>query len=135
MSFSHRTSESKALARGLILNAIIKAANNGDQAPNNEVLGKLAKRAPESVRDHIRGLVREGLIETRRRSNYRAFRIVATGKFTAGFDYVPGQDTRSNVVALPPVVRRDPCPFCGARMDADPSLCCARGREYRKLVA
>lgn len=135
MNYSHRTPEGKALARRVIFNAIVAAANKGEQAPSNEVLGQLAKRAPESIRDHIRGLVREGMIEAKRRSNYRSFRIVATGKFTAGFDYVPGQDKPSNVVPLPPVVRRDPCPWCNTRMDADPAFCCTRGREYRKLVA
>lgn len=48
---------------------------------------------------------------------------------------LPSQVMRQGPVPTTAPVFRDPCPFCATRMDADPSLCCPRGREYRKLVA
>lgn len=37
---------------------------------------------------------------------------------------------------VPPArVFRDLCPGCGTRMDADPALCCARGRALRRAAA
>ena len=127
-------------AREIVFNVLADAADRGDRCPPNFVICDATGQCRSSVAYHITCLAITGRIELRAKSNLRAVRIVATGAETQGFDNFYERNavpTPREVVKLPDPVplTRVGCPSCGTRLDADPSLCCARGRALRKLAA
>lgn len=122
-----------------ILAAFSQAAEEGRKCPTNPELAPIARRAVSNISKHVARLEARGAIEIRQKASARAVKIVATGKTTAGWDTMFDPPALKHeprvVVTLPPLSLRVPCPYCGCRLDADPSLCCARGREMRKMAA
>lgn len=125
----------------VIYNALAKVAKKGQPCPKNDALGAFLNRGRHTGANMLVRLEAVGVIEIRRHANHRAVRIVATGDKTEGYDSHVISPAR-NVVRIEPrpeptqaPVFRDPCPGCGVRLDADPALCCARGRALRRLVA
>lgn len=125
----------------VIYDTLAEAAKAGKRCPTQRSLGLLIDRSGEAARQIIVRLVSMGKIELRSGRSYRSVRIAATGHKTAFFDQLQtalpkvAEPVVNVVVKLPPRIFRDPCPGCGVRLDADPALCCARGRALRRLVA
>lgn len=122
----------------VLLVALTEAANEGRCCPNNIELGRRICRSPGIVSDYLGALVEADQVQVRRKSNNRAVKIVATGATTAGWDTMFDPPPREHAVVefVPaPLSLRVSCPSCGCRLDADPSLCCARGRALRKIAA
>ncbi len=127
-------------AREVVFSVLANAAERGDRCPPNFVICDAIGQSRSSVAHHITCLAIVGRIELRVKSNLRAVHIVATGAKTQGFDNFYERNavpTLREVVKLPDPVplTRVGCPSCGTRLDADPSLCCTRGRALRKLAA
>lgn len=132
-----------------VLEALKDAAAKEQPCPTNAELAELCGFAhvgtPCKVLDQLEYM---GLVRMVRGPNWRIATVLETGKST----YRSPSGSHSNqfrpklrVVARPESVRspdpdqprvfRDPCPCCNTRLDADPALCCPRGRAIRKLVA
>jgi pyocin large subunit-like protein len=135
-------------AQSAILAALTKAANAGAPCPKNIDLCEVAGlKAESSAQSALKRLTDMGLIVMTATPNWR-IATLPNGKSTAQPRHAkPEQGARPSLrvvsrvesVKLPdpakPRVFRDPCPFCATRMDADPALCCPRGRAIRKMVA
>lgn len=123
----------------VLLQALTEAANEGLEVPSNIELGACIRRSPGTIGDYLAALVAADQVQVRRKSNRRAIKIMATGATTAGWDTLhdppPRKHAAPEILPVLPVSLRVSCPSCGCRLDADPSLCCARGRELRKLAA
>lgn len=124
----------------LVYDQLFAAADAGKSCPTGKALGALIDRSEETASNIIRRLESLGMIEIRAGFSFRAIRIVATGAKTRRFDRLEAAPVAAPVapavvIPLPTPVFRDPCPGCGVRLDADPALCCARGRALRRLVA
>lgn len=122
------------------------AADAGQPCPTNEqLIVDTGLKAARSVPSILRRLEAAGHIQLHIFANSRAITVCKTGKTTRKTDrdsFASGRRQRVRPVVewtppppLPPRVFRDLCPCCGTRMDADPALCCDRGRAIRKLVA
>lgn len=121
-------------------------ANSAGTCPtNDELIVDTSLKASRSVPGVLKRLEQLGHIQVHVFANSRAITICKTGKTTrktARDSHAVAQRRAALPVTvptprpqLPPRVFRDLCPCCGTRMDADPALCCARGRAIRKLVA
>lgn len=123
----------------ILLAALTDIAERGESCPGNVEIGVRINRSTGTISDYVAALERDGFIQIRRKSTVRAIKIVATGAATAGWDTLhdppPRKHAAPEVLPVLPVSLRVSCPSCGCRLDADPSLCCARGRELRKLAA
>ncbi|GAM01903.1 hypothetical protein [Sphingomonas parapaucimobilis] len=119
------------------------AAENGLPCPlTRDLAPAIGSRSGSSIDAYLRMLANSGKIALRGFSGGRVVTIVATGKSTAEVPGVeltserrPSNVTILSIMPTQPRVFRDPCPGCGVRMDADPAMCCDRGRALRKLVA
>lgn len=133
----------------IVLKALTEAADKGAPCPSNiELSGMVSPGnlgSPYKIMDQLEY---RGLITIVRGTNWRVVTITETGKSTHrnSSDDTKSQfrprlrvvdRTESAKLPVPPTapVFRDPCPWCATRMDADPAMCCAPGRAYRKLVA
>lgn len=138
-----RSAEAREERLAKLFQIVNEAAENGEPCPlTRELAPAIGSRSGASIDAYLRMLENNGKIALRGFSGGRIVTIVATGKSTSEVSGTALTNNRRphNVVALPveptqPRVFRDPCPGCGVRLDADPSMCCARGREIRKLVA
>ena len=123
----------------ILLAALADVAERGEPCPDNFEISRRIGRSSGTISDYMAALELADLIQVRRKSNRRAVMIVATGKTTAQwdtlFDAPPRQCAVPEEFVPPPLSLRTPCPCCNTRLDADPSLCCARGRALRKVAA
>lgn len=135
-------------SQAAILAAVTDAANAGAPCPKNMELCEVAGlKADSSAQSVLKRLADMGLIKMVATPNWRVITL-PNGKSTATPRHAKPQQgarpslrvvTRVEKVKLPdpvqPRVYRDPCPGCNTRLDADPSMCCPRGRAIRKMVA
>ncbi len=138
MRFARVTSGNAKLP--ILFEALRAAAERGDRCPLNVALAAMLGCSTNSIGTYMRALESDGLIRIRKHgSSRRAIQIVATGKATAGWDTMFDPPPRLFAVreeyTPPPISLRVPCPYCNCRLDADPALCCPRGRELRKVAA
>lgn len=123
----------------ILLAVLTEAAARGVPCPSNLEIGLRISRSSGTVSDYLTALERDGFVQVRRKSTVRAVKIVATGQATAGWDTLhdppPRQHPAPEPLPVLPVSLRVSCPSCNCRLDADPSLCCPRGRALRKLAA
>lgn len=120
-----------------------KAAEEGAPCPlTRELAAAIGAKSTASVSDYLDKLATAGRITIAGYSGGRVVTITSTGKKTGAASGVvlpmyrkPRQDAADDPLPAQPRVFRDPCPGCGVRMDADPAMCCDRGRALRKLVA
>lgn len=135
-------------SQSTILAAVTKAAKERLPCPKNVVLAAQAGlRAESSAQCALKRLEDLGYLTMKATPNWRiiilpdgkrtATRQECTRKHNAGpaLRIVARAETAKSPVPTSPPVFRDPCPGCNTRLDADPTLCCPRGRAIRKLVA
>lgn len=132
----------------VILAAITDAAEKRLPCPKNvDLAARAGLRAESSAQGAVKRLEELGYLTIDASQNWR-IAIMPNGKRTATRQECMRKNiagpalrivSRAEAVKAPvpttPPVFRDPCPCCGVRLDADPALCCARGRAIRRLVA
>lgn len=129
----------------IYLRLSVVADSAGTCPTNDELIVGTSLTASRSVPGVLKRLEELGHIQLHIFANSRAITICKSGKTTrktARDSHAVAQRRAALPVIeptprppLPPRVNRDPCPGCGVRMDADPAMCCDRGRALRKLVA
>lgn len=135
-------------SQSTILEAVTKAAEKRLPCPKNVVLAAQAGlRAESSAQCALKRLEDLGYLTINATPGWRvitlpdgkrtATRKECTRKDNAGpaLRIVARAETAKSPVPTSPPVFRDPCPCCGVRLDADPALCCPRGRAIRSMVA
>lgn len=131
----------KSATREVIAKAILEAAEAEAWFPSNTELALLANVSVKTIKNVLPQIEQSGPFKIRQRGNQRAAMVIATGAKTRGYDrlgdfYEPiSRLAPAQPFELAALSLRVPCPYCGCRLDADPSLCCARGREMRKVAA
>lgn len=138
---------SLSFSQSTILAAITQAAAKRIACPKNIDLAEMAGlRAESSAQSVVKRLQDLGYLRIEASANWRVA-VMANGTRTATQEEAGRQliapslrivsraiGEKAPVPTTPPVFR-DPCPGCNTRLDADPALCCPRGRAIRKLVA